>query len=226
MHSKKSEDLHVNETKNKSQFDFLNDLNCRYFRKVCTIFENGCLVQVYSSALTILLCLFVAKTSTWFVVYLIAVSGSYQLTVYCAIGTLIEYKVIVTHNVQYYSDGRTNSNCSHYFINLCLLNYLLLFLKVIILDGENKLSLLNFPQSEEISKFVYDIPFYNLTVKEQLMFKFLLQHVQKTITITVLGERKLNIQTGCAVCCQIFLLLQGKTSKNSFRSIKRFIRRL
>lgn len=50
-------------------------------------------MQVYSSALTILLCVFVAKTSDWFVVYLIAVSGTYQLTVYCILGTLVEYKV-------------------------------------------------------------------------------------------------------------------------------------
>lgn len=57
------------------------------------IFEGGCLIQVYSSALTILLCVFVAKTSDWFVVYLIAVSAIYQLTVYCAVGTLVEYKV-------------------------------------------------------------------------------------------------------------------------------------
>lgn len=66
----------------------------RYFSKVCTIFEKGCLIQVYSSALTILLCVFVAKTSSWFVVYLIAVSGSYQLTLYCVMGTLVEYKVV------------------------------------------------------------------------------------------------------------------------------------
>lgn len=52
------------------------------------------MIQVYSSALTILLCVFVAKTSDWFVVYLIAVSAIYQLTVYCVVGTLIEYKVI------------------------------------------------------------------------------------------------------------------------------------
>lgn len=65
----------------------------RYFDEVCTIFEKYCLIQVYSSALTILLCVFVAKTSDWFVVYLIAMSGIYQLTLYCAIGTLVEYKV-------------------------------------------------------------------------------------------------------------------------------------
>lgn len=68
-------------------------------------------------------------------------------------------------------------------------------------------------QSEEIVKSVYDIPWYKLTVKEQLMLKLLLQYVQQTITIAVLGERKLNIQTGCDVSCNKCKLTREKYVK-------------
>lgn len=50
-----------------------------------------------------------------------------------------------------------------------------------------------------MAKSVYDIPWYNLATEDQKMVKLLLQHVQKTITITVFGGTKLNVQTGCDV---------------------------
>lgn len=36
------------------------------------------------------------------------------------------------------------------------------------------------------------------------MLKLLLQHVQNTITITVMGGRKLNVQTGCDVGWKLY----------------------
>lgn len=75
-------------------------------------------------------------------------------------------------------------------------------------------------QSEEIVKSVYDIPWYNLTVKEQLMLKLLLQYVQNTITITLLGGRKLNVQTGCDVCLLYINYISGNKFNKSFQIYK------
>lgn len=63
------------------------------------IFENGSLIQLYCAGFTLCVCLFVAKMSEWFAVYFIAIGALYQMSLYCLMGTMIEWKVYISSTV-------------------------------------------------------------------------------------------------------------------------------
>ncbi|XP_037047175.1 putative odorant receptor 83c [Bradysia coprophila] len=84
-----------------------NQFMRRYLNKVCAIFEDGSLIQLYCGGFTLCVCLFVAKMSEWFAVYFVAISALYQMSLYCLMGTMIEWKSnqlsIAVYNVPWHN---------------------------------------------------------------------------------------------------------------------------
>ncbi|KAJ6649101.1 putative odorant receptor 83c [Pseudolycoriella hygida] len=94
----------------------------RYLKKTCAIFENGCLIQLYCGGFTLCVCLFVAKMSDWFPIYFIGIAALYQMSLYCLLGTMIEWKSNqlskVVYDVPWNKLNVNNQKVFRYFLQM------------------------------------------------------------------------------------------------------------